>query len=767
MVGENMGVFLLRDRAELDAWDARDIVADQRWKSAVPPAHLFRMRFTSGSECYTMVPVGDTRVDREACEVLMMDSSQPAEVSWAAAQVSDSLRHVSREGIAARWCASSECKMESVMNHLTLPALHAEVQGMCFFTELASLKDAIQYLLSKTLNERCQSRRFSVVALRCFEADQGVALQLKKLVLCSLLGNYTTSAAATRPRAECRARLYEILLDQHSSYDGWFSALLSEERGLLVQYCLREFLVFAIRDNPGLCDAVSGLMRLDEFAAITAHAMDALRAYIDARLYEPFSELSRSIVPGAAVDFKPAFGWHRDIAPVLSRCQKAMLAISYRRPKRTLQQCFATVQKKLPMVPNPRLVALYNQQHANADIEAYAGIIGWEQMADVTKDMEMTPVEPGRRSRRGGKKSTPESLAPLTHFVSAEQLSALSDLLKCVLPYSGGDVLKDFLPWLRFFGVPQAVIDYTVPLNEPINEPVLSDERLRGRLLYLREHQPHAYNLIQVITQITEDFQCVRTLSVLPLHYWRNQVDAIQGRFDVIGTGTLLKSMIYLVYCDVCGMMYSLLRDPLSQYKQSYTYGLRDAVVDYTTDEIYCQKNKPSHGGTCGDKPLQHVLILGQVIRYKGDTLLLCPQAGCGMPMVFDPAYCAFNERGVACVDCTRVIHSARYTRRDQHFLETYVALMDTFVACELCGEDLWKPSQMYWYPRNIIVCRKHANAAMRQRLADHGLDVTVASREDIVKRLYELDGTKVRSQRVSLPSSTRVFSHKTKHQRK
>jgi hypothetical protein len=630
--------------------------------------------------------------DRLRCEALMRDAAVDPYLSWACAQASDALRAQSRSGLEGRYCGVPDAQFKTVVNFVTLPNLHSDVQGLSYFSELSSLKDTTQYLLSKTLNQRCQSRKIGDVSMRCFDASPEIALQLKRIVLCALLGNYETSCATTRPRAECRARLYEIMYDRHAHFHGWFKSLLIDG-STIVLYCLREYLIFAIQDNPGMCAHLQELMRLAEFSAITAHAMNTIRAYVDRNLFEPLSLLSQSVCEGAE---RVALPWCAGLEAELANCQKAVLGISYRRPKRHLFQCFDTVRKKLSLVVNTRLAALVDSgaAHAAAEIASFASESGGD--ADAKQD------------------------ASLSLFVSDVQLRELNALLSFILPYSCADVLKDFLPWLEHFGVSRAVIDYTLSLNMAVGtDEVLSDEKLRKRLLYLREHQPHAYNLIQVVTRMISDRQRIKTLSTLPLHYWRNQIEAIQGRFGVAGTECLLESMIYFVYCEVCGTVYSLLRDFHSVYKQSYTYGYRDAVVDYQTDDIYCKNDKSNHMGTCASAPLTYVLLLGQVIQYQNKTILLCPQLGCGMPMVLDPAYCAFNERGVACCDCTRSMHINRHLGRDRCSMETYVAPMDNFVTCELCFANLCKPSHMYWYPHNVIICKSHSNASIMKRFND------------------------------------------------
>ena len=280
------------------------------------------------------------------------------------------------------------------------------------------------------------------------------------------------------------------------------------------------------------------------------------------------------------------------------------------------------------------------------------------------------------------------------------------------------------------------MVHYVANLNLPgPGEAVLSDERLRARLALLCKFQPHAYNVVQVVTQMAKQHQRIQTLSVLPVHYWWNQLSAVRERLGLSDSNPyLLDHMLSFVYCHVCEKVYSLVRNPHLVYKQGYQYGLRDACLDYETDVLYCSnRTRRGHGGACGEKPLKFVSLLGQVIRFNHQTILMCPQSGCGMPMVYDPAYSLFNDRGVACVDCTVRLRTQRYTERWANLLEehtskelyevSYLIQEGDERECDLCTTPMATPAQMYWYPCNVIVCRKHPNATFKRAIERYAID--------------------------------------------
>lgn len=714
-----------------------NVAFQAQWKSAIQPLSLFRLHTA------VILMRGDVAyVDRIECEKLMRDSTIDVHISWSCAQLSDALRHMPRIGLESRYVRFSDAQYETVVTYITIPNFHSDIQELSYFSELSSLKDTMQYLLSKTLNQRCQSRKVGEVSLRCFDASSLIARQLKRIILCAILGNYTTSSAKTRPRPECtrvhpsvyRVILYTLMNEERVDHNGWFKHML-RDGAIAVLYCLREYLLFAIQDNPGLCEVLRDLLRLTEFTSIVANGMQIVRSYFDNHLFEPTSSMSQSIFVGEQ-HLPSSYGkdgkeiplrlpWCVELKGQLAQCQKSILGISYRRPKRHLFQCFDTVRKKLEMIVNPWLHSIQpvidEAIEDNEDDDVYVNPQDVDDVMPIHDDQEIDQL--------------------LHLHISEPQLRAIQVTVNVIMDNCRTDALREFVPYLRHFGVSPDTIQYTLTLNTPMNEDdVLSDEKLRDRLLYLRANQPHAYNLMQIATRMISDRQRMRSVSVLPLHYWRNQISAIQSRFvRSASSNCILNTMIYFVYCDVCGTVYSLLRDFNSVYKQSYTYGYRDAVVDYDTDDIYCKNKKASHLGKCGSMPLIHVLLLGNVIQYQNKTILLCPQLGCGMPMVLNTIYCAYNERGVACCDCTRKMFADQHTNREKELMSRFVADLEQEVSCSLCDRQLWMPSHLYWFPHNVIICRGHSNTSTTKRF-----NQTLTQNEEEIDNMTSCDVRRV-----------------------
>jgi hypothetical protein len=146
---------------------------------------------------------------------------------------------------------------------------------------------------------------------------------------------------------------------------------------------------------------------------------------------------------------------------------------------------------------------------------------------------------------------------------------------------------------------------------------------------------------------------------------------------------------------------------------QDYAYGLRDAVVDYQTREIYCQRNRHNHRGSCHKQPLRRVLLLGNVLSVNGNVVMMCPQEKCGRPMVVN-ANCSVTQRGRACCYCTQKEQSMSVTLRS---LINYYTKSEHIRRCCVCEAPFSKTSDVYVYPFRIYVCRRHQSNALIQQV--------------------------------------------------
>lgn len=265
-----------------------------------------------------------------------------------AALYADSLRHKSLD-YNYRYVDSNECKFNQCINYLLHENLHTRVQNLSYYTSIAKLKDPIERILSKVLPQRCQGRKSYSIFLQCtrfskkeltkIAEQEGGKLTpkqqlrkqqfqhtldvLKKLVLCSVLGYYPHSTSTTRPCIETRIKLYNLFL----SDSVWFDNLI-EHGSFIVEYALRDFLVYAIPDNYGLFQHISKLfVQFDVWADITKEAVEKIRFYFKFELdTKSYKELEKEV----------------------DKCSSKLLGVTYQRVRQRLGQMLIALTKSSP-----------------------------------------------------------------------------------------------------------------------------------------------------------------------------------------------------------------------------------------------------------------------------------------------------------------------------------------------------------------------------------------------------------------------------------
>jgi hypothetical protein len=244
-------------------------------------------------------------------------------------------------------------------------------------------------------------------------------------------------------------------------------------------------------------------------------------------------------------------------------------------------------------------------------------------------------------------------------------------------------------------GVSWDQVQVTKNLVRELQAGAINTKEYRLRFRRLRSEEPHAYNLVQGIVELLREKQRIRVLAHLPHEFLQAQLRAIHQRFGT-RPGEFLKDAVVFRFCPVCDTIYTLVREFGGSYVNSYGYGMRDALVEYSTDRIFCRRSKVNHRGKCGVEPLAELTLLGKVLFYCGRQLLLCPQPGCGMAMALDPKQCVWNEHGPCCYDCS-------YKQRVQKL--QYGIDFDT--RCALCNQPLKESDRIHLFPYGAALCRK------------------------------------------------------------
>ncbi len=596
-------------------------------------------------------------VDRIACARMMSDSSIPAYASYQGAQLLDSVQH---HDVYAMLVPISECEFPMLCNELTLAVspLHIHALDLSFFNSLSAVDVCLHYLISKVLPQRCQGRKFSVVAIRGIMDNNKVAKQLQELVLCSLLGNYSVSDPTSRPPSAIRDALFKLLRSSVPGQPSAFLLMLLQHCRSIVMYCLREQVVFNVDEHPAVKSQIEPLVHFNAFKHIVRDAMSVLRDYIRRMLSTPGSSLHEATFKGAAVDEDSRF--IKEIAFLVQPFDAALLKISYRRPKQSFRQF---------------LLSVCNRE---------------------TSD---------------------ESEEELPRLVTPKEIAALRELAERISHWRFGQ-LSEMVRWLCHFRVSATVSDLIGTLMQHHHSGTCSLDRLKHYLLELQRIDPRAFQLLQIAAELIQDTQRVKLFARLPIHYIKSQIDACQDRFgmrsknELDPAGSVLSHLFTFIYCDVCWTVYSLLADSKSVYKQDYSYGTRDAVADFQTGELYCQRGRHTHRGSCHKQPLKKVLLLGNVLLVNGSMVALCGQKQCGRAFVIN-SDCVTNARGRCCVYCSQ--KNTPSSASFNELLVYYTQHSSHMRRCTVCSTPLQKTSEIHVYPHRSYVCRKHHSNALAQ----------------------------------------------------
>lgn len=785
---------------------------------------------------------GQWIVDRKAADAVMLDPAVSELERDAAARIVDAFRAWPRNGGAHRFLPLDRANWEDGANIYTLPWLSRELANLSFNHDIANVKDPITALLSKVLNSRCQTRKYGTVAEKAlFESPDDLAdytrvraiqesvrtidearfyanyhelakrrARIQQIVLCSLLGNYPHVAAADRHvTGATRTRLYE-LMHKGATGDAWFQSLL-HGASMLVVWCVREYLVHALLDQPGLLAVVHGFMQFDQFRALTAQAMSAARLYIQQNLCHAWSSIG-STAPsdtlcrcmhkrlnqkkGSARAPKPRclfahVAWLRDMGTLLQPFHDSMLLIAYRKPDAgTLSFLMGKeVRTAAPLVPRD-LSSQEREERERAHDELARSNNADKEMNDM-RDMlnrsmgRVANAEASMRrykhiigdefeARDASRKQADTdacSVAFVFTFLTPVQFQALSRLVEMGGPHMElADIVPFFCP---HFGVPEAdidVIDFILTLiNHHRNGTVTKHERMR-QVVLLQQREPHAYNLLQVATELLKAQQRKRANVIGYLHadaaeaqvaaLHRKSMESMQAddllrvsaydkcilkaeaktRKDAEAWGLMLQQLrddrqlfvdriaqtaaafaahpmieetsVHLYACSVCSTVFSNVRDAHSAQRKYYRWGLRSAEFNYMNDTLHCFNNKVSHLGHCATTPLHRVNLMGVRFALEKRAFQLCVKCGDIFSPTASTGECTdWSGRGLICCECTRVFRK-ELCSGDNDPAAAWIRQLPRDCVC--CGALTRTVKHTYLYPFDLVVCYKHQNRRLQ-----------------------------------------------------
>lgn len=257
------------------------------------------------------------------------------------------------------------------------------------------------------------------------------------------------------------------------------------------------------------------------------------------------------------------------------------------------------------------------------------------------------------------------------------------------------------------------------------------DQLLRFSLQY-----PYTYAVLQTVADLWTRY-CSVQRHCLDYNVAHFQCQAIAERYNC-SIDNLPNLATRLWICPTCLVVWSPVRDD-KQSGCKCAFGLNGAVIDGGTDQAWCYWAKRFKHASCRETPISALQGLGFEYDICNRRYLICPQKECGQWAVYDPAFCKQTERGPACSGCTVAMAIDEIKRaRDTHPLGPSFDF-----SCFLCGSGkaTGRPENSFIYGRSTMLCSRHHNASMKRwiskELDSRGIDLSKQS-------LLDLDVTKI-----------------------
>lgn len=633
--------------------------------SATPPLSLLRnnILFSLYEPPITIVHLDTDEPDIAACQLLSTNDDIDRRLSFRASITMDSTIH--------EW--------KDVASYQTIRCLHSNMMRAATCSQISAEKKKMVYILSKTLPQRCMTRKSDSVCLDKCKESIAIELKIKQLLLCSLLGNYLHVKASSRPPLRLRSLLYSALHKDNKQHDIWFDTLYRKCTHLIT-FAVRDFTVYAIEDNPSMQEHVEQLFEWHQYREVVCTTMNRIRAYLSFSMQLPNSPFNESIFNPTV----PCQAFFDDINEIVAHGHKGVLLTCYKRMNVTITSTLTSLRKITPLLTMPRDSNSMDEDDSSSDSDSDD-----DNSTDEDDDKPTTALVVGTPKKSNN--------LDLRSFVSREQHHAMKAVVLRLLPFRSGILMK-CVSFFGYFGVDELTVSYVRQIVVELQEGSVTAKQRTARMNQLQRTNRHAYNLLHVTSELVKEAQTVYIVRTLPHHLWVNQIEAIQTRYGITDKTKLLEQTLYFRFCNVCDTVYSLVRDFNSVYKNDYNFGYRDARVDYKTLEIYCDKKRVNHRGTCGEQPLAKVPLLGHLLCFNTKHIILCPQLKCGLPMVLNPLQSYYNRRGVACSECTARFNEEKRT----------LVIPDRDEKCIKCISKMARPCNTFLFPYGVIVCRKH-----------------------------------------------------------
>ena len=680
----------------------------------------------------------------------------------------------------------------------TLEPMFDKVHSAAFYEHISNVKDPLTQCISKCIKCKCRTRKSPAVWERKVKIPESLAKKyktaktdaIKKMygkmiakrnslrntfcswVLCSLLGNYTHAHPSCRPaKAEIRKLLYEIFL--HQKYPEFVDALMAK-CGNLINFSIREYMVYAIADMPAFQSELEKIFDVAKFKETVIQSMDGYRLYLLLQMQDETSSIWKSISePSARTEFFEYTcnyfkSCHDKLEHYYASIDSVEREFKVRRSKIPLAPLPKEVVALPPLLPPPpppaasdkteewdmfesEFFALLDENKTNNedDVGGYSD----DDEFDFTKDMylqrhldafdarEKEKAKEQERKLRGINLSL---FMPIRHIECMRWMvrSHIHSRSSVDLLYQPTDTLKWVITHFRLFGIEKLAAARALRLVDLIQQGHYSAIEKTNQIRNLRDTEPYVYTLIQCCIDVVAQSSKVVYMAELPRHYWENQVIAIQNRFEWTQRFNQLPiNPTLFYYCSSCTSVFSLVRqfdktseqinipsdnprspasivddDDNDHDEQNLkllpsSYLGMNGDLDDRTNTRWCRTKRGTTSEMCKVKPLCCPSLLGRIIRFGDRLLCLC--TNCAFPMVYDSDRCGVAETGIICSKCTNLEESRRYkTKYDLMVQLGYPPGQET-ASCMKCAKVLKKTSSIYLYPFNILLCSKCSSSRL------------------------------------------------------
>lgn len=553
---------------------------------------------------------------------------------------------------------------------------------------------------------------------------------VSRWIVCSLLCNYSFSKCRLIAKAAVRAEIHSWV----NSPVEMVKAFLGGGLQHLYIWAVREYLCYAILDDPTLYKHLKVVFNVDKFVEIVQGAWVELRPIVINAIYTCLASPT-----DVAVYDRISAMTTDEIVAVNATYHCMILNIKYQRPLPEFSKMMASydpaknnwldddaMEQVTDMIggggddngiivaaddddddPKRRYINLtpeklddlspYTVPHYHAELDhhtvrhkgtfcsrltALFHKYGWD------KDPPETPKQQAQVLR-----PIPRRLAWTMFY-----------WLRCYPTWFGpAEVAQHIIPGLYYFGIPRAAIVDILEICKKRDVGRIGRDKFGAEMYKLIQAHPYAVRMLRALCKMWRELQRFSS-STLPTDVTQRQIKALRERFGIPVHDVIPERQMCLYFCACCRTIYSSV--PLAHNDMravtNNSSGWNDVVVDFLTGKFYCRRVLKIG---CQMQPLYAVALVGRIFCVNKNCFTLCPQPGCGRVMHINSGDTYYTEHGMACALCTRNNRSMHYHRMFNDVLELS---KEGKICCYQCTKYLKNVREAFVIQHGIILCKDH-----------------------------------------------------------